>query len=249
MQRTLLNLLVDLAVAFIMFGMLLTGYVIKFPLPPGTNKDWMLWGMTRHQWGEVHFWISTVLLVLIVVHVCLHWTWIVTVVRQRLGLRKSPPKRVLPDGWLAVLMLAVAFGGFAWIAHLGVQRVPQSHSETCREDATESAKQKFDEPLRGPLVDTPATDLTWKEVYPILEKACLACHGPQKQRGSFRVDQVDKLMTSWIVPGKSEESPLIEIVSGRREISLPSRHRLPEADVAQLRKWIDGGAVFSSPNR
>ena len=46
MQRTLLNLLVDLTTAFAMLGMAMTGYVIKFPLPPGTNKDWMLWGLS-----------------------------------------------------------------------------------------------------------------------------------------------------------------------------------------------------------
>jgi hypothetical protein len=247
MPRTLLNLLVDLGVALILFGMLLTGYVIKFPLPPGTNKEWMLWGMTRHQWGEIHFWISTVLLVLIVVHVCLHWTWIVTVVRQRLGLPKTTQNATLPDGWVAVLMLVVAFGGFATLAHLGIERVPESHSEICRDDAVEVAKQK----KPGPLTEPPANhdpNLTWKDVYPIFEKACLSCHGPQKQRGDFRVDQPGELFssvgkTAWIIPGKGEESPLIEIVSGRRQIALPNQHRLADADVARLRKWVNSGAA------
>lgn len=250
MQRTLVNLLVDLAVAFVMLGMLLTGYVIKFPLPPGTNKDWMLWGMTRHQWGEIHFWISTVLLVLIVIHVCLHWNWIVTVVRQRLGLPKSAHKGRLPDGWVAVLTLVIAFGGFAGMAYRGVKRVPQSEAEICQEDTISPLKQK----LENPQVEAPSNlepALSWKDVYPILELACLSCHGPQKQRANFRIDQVDKLLisvgqTAWIIPGNSDKSPLIEIVSGRREIALPTRHRLPDADVARLRKWIDSGAAVSA---
>lgn len=252
MQRTLLNLLVDLAVAFVLLGMLVTGYVIKFPLPPGTNKDWILWGMTRHQWGEIHFWISLVFSVLIVVHVCLHWTWIVTVVRQRLGLPKSSPHRVLPDGWWVVLMLAIAFGGFTRIAHLSVQRVPQSHSEPCRDEVVEPADQK--KPHEPPVAVTPNPEakLTWNDVSPILENACLSCHGPTKQRGNFRIDQVDKLLagdakTAWILPGKSEESPLIAIVSGRREVNPPNRHRLPDAEVILLRKWIDSGAAISAP--
>jgi hypothetical protein len=251
MQRTLVNLLVDLAVAFIMLGMVLTGYVIKFPLPPGTNKEWMLWGMTRHQWGEIHFWISTVLLILIVIHVCLHWNWIVTVIRQRLGLPKTALKRTLPDGWIAVLTLVIAFGGFAWMAHRSVRPVTESHVESCREDTAPSPKQT----VESSRIDTNSKSepaLTWKEVYPILEKACRSCHGPQKQRANFRVDQVDKLLpgdgqSAWVIPGNSEGSPLIEIVSGRRKIALPTQHRLPDADVTRLRKWIDSGAAVSAP--
>ena len=253
MQRTLANLLVDLTTALVMFGMALTGYVIRFPLPPGTNKDWMLWGLTRHQWGEIHFWIGAVLLALILVHVCLHWTWIVTVVRQRLWLPKANHNGIFPDAVLVCLTLGLVFGGFAWIAHLGVKPVPESHTETCREDDVESPTQK----AQGLPVETPSADqprLTWIDVYPILEKACVGCHGPQKQRANFRVDQVEKLLTSdgktaWIIPGKSAESPLIEVVSGQREIAMPSRHRLPDADVSRLRKWIDSGAVLSASEK
>jgi len=93
--------------------------------------------------------------------------------------------------------------------------------------------------------------LTWRDVYPIQEKACLDCHGPDKQRADFRVDRVEKLFAgngipAWIVSGKSAESPLIEIILGQREIAMPSRHRLPNADVARIRKWIDSGAVVSA---
>jgi hypothetical protein len=234
-----------------MLAMALTGYVIRFPLPPGTNKDWMLWGMTRHQWGEVHFWIASALLALILVHVCLHWTWIVTVVRQRLWLPKASHGGVFPDAVLVVLTLGIVFGGFAWIAHFGVTRVPESHTGTCHEDAVESPKQK-DSPVEMPSTSEPMD--TWKEVYPILEKACLSCHGPQKQRANFRIDQLENLLasdgkTAWIIPGKSADSALIEIVSGQREIAMPSRHRLPDADVSRLRKWIDSGAVVSASEK
>ena len=253
MQRTLLNLLVDLTTAFAMLGMALTGYVIKFPLPPGTNKDWMLWGLTRHQWGEIHFWICTVLLALILVHVCLHWTWIVTVIRQRLCLPKASHNGIFPDAVLACLALGVVFGGFAWIAHLGVERVPESHRGTCRDDVVESPEQKGQ---GSPILTAPTAEprLTWMDVYPILEKACLGCHGPQKQRANFRIDQLEKLLTSdgkttWIIPGKSAESPLIEIVSGKREIAMPSRHRLSDVDVTRLRKWIDSGAARSQSEK
>jgi hypothetical protein len=247
MQRTLLNLLVDLATAVVMLGMVLTGYVIQFALPPGTNKSWMLWGLTRHEWGQIHVWIATGVLSLILLHVCLHWTWIVTVIRQRLGLPKASHSGVFPDAVLACLTLAAVLGGFAWIAHMAVGPVPDSHTGTCQEDESRERKTQNYQP------ESPSTDerkLTWRDVYPILEKACLDCHGPQKQRADFRVDQVEKLfaskgMTGWIIPGKSAESPLVDIVSGERAIAMPSRHRLPNGDVARIRKWIDSGAEVS----
>jgi hypothetical protein len=236
MRRTGLNLVVDLATAVAMFGMLLTGYVIRFALPPGTNKDWMLWGMTRHAWGAIHFWISTVLLLLVVVHLCLHWHWVASVVRQRLGMAKPSPSAIVPDAIFAAIGFALTFIAFAWIAHASVQRVPSSHMETCpSESATEQT---------GKIVAAP----TWDDVYPILERACLSCHGPQRQRGTFRIDQPENWQRlgepAWVVPRKAGESMLIEIVSGQREIALPSRHRLPDSEVAILRRWINAGAAY-----
>lgn len=35
----------------------------------------MAWGMTRHEWGDWHTWISYAFLVLMMVHLILHWRW------------------------------------------------------------------------------------------------------------------------------------------------------------------------------
>jgi hypothetical protein len=244
-----LNLVVDLAIAMAMLGMISTGYIIRFPLPPGTNKEWMLWGLTRHQWGDIHFWTSTILLALILGHVCLHWSWIVTVIRQRIGLPRPRHRGLVPDAMLVLLALAAVFGGFAWSAHLGVKLVPAGYEGTCSDNALAlSQRQRKDSHVAA--LSMAQGKPTWNDIYPMFERACLSCHGPQKQRASFRIDQVDKLLsrsedTPWIIPGKSEESPLILILTGRREIALPARHRLSDADLSRLRKWIDTGAALS----
>lgn len=41
----------------------------------------LLWGWTRHEWGEVHYWIAWVLLIVLSVHLLLHWKWIVCTVK------------------------------------------------------------------------------------------------------------------------------------------------------------------------
>ena len=99
MKRSELNFFID-AVAFLGLILLVsTGLIMRFVLPPvyggrsGGEGPSMLWGWDRHQWGDFHFWISAVLLIVMVVHLFLHWKWIVSVIkgtpREGSGIRVS----------------------------------------------------------------------------------------------------------------------------------------------------------------
>ncbi len=82
-RRTKTNLVVDVT-AFAAFVLLTaTGLVERYMLPPGTGRFQSLWGMNRHQWGEIHFWIAMVLMAVLTTHVVLHWNWIVCMIRGR----------------------------------------------------------------------------------------------------------------------------------------------------------------------
>ena len=52
-----------------------TGLLLHFKLPHGV-RDATLLGLTRHDWGDVHFWIAAGFLVVVAVHLLLHATWI-----------------------------------------------------------------------------------------------------------------------------------------------------------------------------
>ena len=83
MKRSNVNFVVD-AIAFAMFVFLVaTGVLMEFVLPAGSGHSTTLWGMDRHQWGSLHFWIAVVFLASMAVHVYLHWKWIVCVLRGR----------------------------------------------------------------------------------------------------------------------------------------------------------------------
>src|SRR5688500_5107998 len=63
-------------------------------------------------------------------------------------------------------------------------------------------------------------DLTYaKDIKPILEKACLNCHGPEKPKSKYRVDSREAIIKGGdsdeaaIIPGKSEKRPLIQYVA------------------------------------
>ncbi len=91
MKRTTLNYIIDFIGLINLLCLAVTGFIIKYILPPGTGgghgygyrggrgpaeeiKD--LWSLTRHQWGDIHFYFSVAFITLILLHIILHWTWI-----------------------------------------------------------------------------------------------------------------------------------------------------------------------------
>ena len=115
MNRTLINVLIDALAALAMLGMIATGLILRFALPPGSNRSLALWGLTRHQWGDLHFWLALAALGVVVIHLVLHWTWVVSVVRRWIiGAAHgapSPRARALA-GAATVVVLTLCLAGF-----------------------------------------------------------------------------------------------------------------------------------------
>ena len=90
-----------------------------------------------------------------------------------------------------------------------------------------------------------------KDVQPILAAKCLDCHGAKKQESAYRLDHNASALRGGdlgraIVPGKSNESPLIRYVAGLDpDIKMPPEgERLTAEQIAILRAWIDQGAEW-----
>ena len=88
-----------------------------------------------------------------------------------------------------------------------------------------------------------------RDIQPIFQKACVQCHGPEKQKGGFRLDVRAGAFTLGdsyapsIVPGKSAESHLVQFVSGTGDLVMPpSGERLTDIEIGLLKSWIDQGA-------
>lgn len=88
-----------------------------------------------------------------------------------------------------------------------------------------------------------------RHVQPILKRNCIRCHGPEKQKGDYRVDIRQAALSGGesyapnIIPGKSTDSPLFKFVAGNGDLTMPPEgDRLSAADLAILRAWIDQGA-------
>jgi hypothetical protein len=92
-----------------------------------------------------------------------------------------------------------------------------------------------------------------RDVKPILAERCYGCHGAIRQKAGLRLDTADLIRRGGesgpaIVPGRSDESLLIEKVTGGAdslERMPPAREgvALGESEIGILRAWIDRGAV------
>jgi hypothetical protein len=94
-----------------------------------------------------------------------------------------------------------------------------------------------------------------REVQPLLERHCLKCHGPEKQKGGLRFDSREGAFKTAdsgeraIIPRQSRESRLIKLVSSAdADERMPAKSEpLSPAQIDLLRRWIDSGANWG-PN-
>ena len=132
MKRNTLNFLVDLVSALIMLGIVATGLIMRFVLPPGSGAARRLWALNRHEWGDVHFWLAVAAAAaaaVLLVHLVLHWQW-VTVMISRMLLRRSPtevPSRLCRNvAGAALLSLVIgALTAFVFVARNSTVTAPR----------------------------------------------------------------------------------------------------------------------------
>src|SRR2546427_2322686 len=90
-----------------------------------------------------------------------------------------------------------------------------------------------------------------KEIKPIFEASCVKCHGRGRTKGDLSIESRDTLLKGGesgpaIVPGRSAESHLIELIAGLDPDSvMPQKgKRLTTEEIGVLRAWIDQGAPW-----
>ena len=94
-------------------------------------------------------------------------------------------------------------------------------------------------------------------IQPIFEAKCYQCHGPEKQKGDFRMDTVEGLFKAGeseldpIVKGNAVESYLVETITVPEDddIAMPpdGKDRLTPEETLAIMRWIWQGAK-TGPN-
>lgn len=120
MKRSYLHLLIDALLFLAATGLVLTGLLLEFVLPAGSRQA-EVWTWSRHDWGELHFWIAVTILSLGLVHLLLNWGWVCSVIAGVLRLESKKPtlRRQLWAGLATVMVISVLVGGFLYAAETG----------------------------------------------------------------------------------------------------------------------------------
>src|SRR5262245_27206283 len=90
--------------------------------------------------------------------------------------------------------------------------------------------------------------VTYKDhVLPVLRKHCANCHTPDKSKSDLDVTTYQALMAGGasgeaVKPGNSGQSLLYRVTSHEVEPNMPPKGKIPDADLAVIKKWIDAGA-------
>jgi len=89
------------------------------------------------------------------------------------------------------------------------------------------------------------------QVKPVLESACIGCHGPKKDKGGLRLDTKEWAFKGGdsgdvIVPGDSAKSPLfsLTILPEDHDDIMPPSEPLDPVQTDVLKRWIDEGAKW-----
>src|SRR5205807_2071747 len=90
-----------------------------------------------------------------------------------------------------------------------------------------------------------------RDVKPILQARCYACHGALRQKGGLRLDTATLLRKGGdngpaMIPHNSEASLLIDALTGNGRLRMPPKDEAPALtakEIALVKAWIDQGAV------
>lgn len=117
MDKPRLNFVIDILMFVLLAAIVGIGLLMKFVLIPGRERwakygrhvELYLFGMDRHDWGAIHFYLALILLGVLVLHLILHWTMIVALFQR---LVTTPKARTILLGVLLLGSLLLIYFPF-----------------------------------------------------------------------------------------------------------------------------------------
>jgi len=100
--------IVDVILYICLGGMTLIGILLGFVVPAGpavADSAKYFLDLHRHQWGNIHAYLSIAFVVLMVVHIVLNWKWVMAKTRQIFKRGVTPALVVTACAPLLVLFL------------------------------------------------------------------------------------------------------------------------------------------------
>ena len=97
MKKTDWQYLVDTLLFLCIVGIVFIGFSMGLVIPKGptaSESAKYFLGLHRHQWGNIHFYLSITFTVLVIIHLVFSWNWI-----------KGKSRQIFKKGWRSILVL------------------------------------------------------------------------------------------------------------------------------------------------
>lgn len=199
MKKTRLNFIID-AIAFAGFvSLTTTGVLMRYILPPGSGRSTTIWGLDRHEWGDIHFWVSAVFLLILALHLVLHWRWIANVIRGRPREGSGYRATLGMVGFIAVIALASA-----------PLLAPVEKSGLAKESHDLPGASQHDETVRGSMTLQEIEDVTGVPASHLIKALGLPAStsaderlGPLKREYGFVIDDARRIIRAYGEDGEN----------------------------------------------
>ncbi len=102
----------------------------------------------------------------------------------------------------------------------------------------------------APEADPEALRFFEMKIRPVLAENCFKCHSEKKQKGGLRLDNLGYMLEGGnegpaLVPGDSAKSHIFQSISYTDpEFEMPPDGKLPDDQIADIKRWIDMGAPW-----
>jgi hypothetical protein len=107
LKKNTLKYLIDAALFVDMSSMAVLGFLLAFVIPRGRTHAVSVYflGLHRHQWADIHLFLSLFLVLLLFFHIWFNWTWVVQSSKRYIGDRWKTFLWALCAGCIAVLFV------------------------------------------------------------------------------------------------------------------------------------------------
>jgi hypothetical protein len=99
--------LINVALFIDMTSIAILGLLLGFVIPKGSvhpSEKYFL-GLHRHEWGDIHLYLSLFFLILLFFHIWFNWTWVIQSTKRYLGVHWKNFLWTISFTWIIVLFL------------------------------------------------------------------------------------------------------------------------------------------------
>ena len=98
MRKSIKNYIVFVALFFLGLLEAVSGFILWFALPQGGwhggrfgggAAEYTFWSLSRHTWVDIHDWVAVAILAVVIIHLVLHWKWIIYVTKKVFQVKSS----------------------------------------------------------------------------------------------------------------------------------------------------------------